>query len=154
MKKQLLKQLETVYSIVTHQVTDLPAHSVDEKHFNERALKEKYTKDWRLLRQLNRLEKIREEILCECGLLPHPNLFRRPHSKYSSSIMRRFTESFIKISKKEDHMSDDDICIPSRMKKSTLDYDEEFFDEDVTPTYATKQSAFKELKGDASMSSE
>ena len=130
-KKKLQQQVEMVYSLISDQVTVPPSFIAGEKYFNERAIKNDYDGDWKLLRQLKSFETLREKILKELVPQPPSNLFRRDHSKYSSSILKRYENSFDSLKSDNDLLSDDEeVKLPRRLANAIIERDDEYFNDD------------------------
>lgn len=63
--KKLLADLKTIYCEITREITTTPSQEIGEVYFNNRALSFRYSGDWRLIRQLDRLNLVKEKILEE-----------------------------------------------------------------------------------------
>ena len=120
-----------VYNLISDQVTVQPSYTSGEKYFNKKAIRLDYERDWKLLRQLKNFELLRDKILDDLIPKPPANLFRRKNSKFSSSILKRYENSFDSWKSNDDINSDDEeIKLPRRLANAIIERDDEYFMED------------------------
>ena len=130
-KENLQEHVEMVYNQIADQVTISSTHSIGDKYFNGRAIKLEYKGDWKLLRQLRNFESVRTNILNELTPQPSDNIFRRPHSKYSSSIVRKYERRMNEHEEEsKKNIGEIEVEMPLGTTNRIYEQDEEYFEDD------------------------
>lgn len=130
--KKLVRDLEEIMQEVTEQITTDPAHTIGEKYFNGRALKSQYEGNWKLRRQLEHLEFVKNRVLDEWAIHVKSDLIDDTTdgilSTYHGSFDGENSQQTGSLSGQQEN--EEEHKLPERFILSVIDYDKEQLEEE------------------------